>query len=129
MSEFHIPKGENASADQFQFQWLYMNGLLGIIFSVGLVITALKSRDARSWRYGPGTHDFFVLFLLALLFLLYMLTQVLAGIYQCVPFASSTQAGLGVLLQTMVFHSWLLYGQYCLSLYLAKFLLQFQEDS
>lgn len=54
VSEFNIPKGENASEEKFQFQWLYANGLLGVIFSVGVLITALKSTQARSWRYGSG---------------------------------------------------------------------------
>ncbi|XP_042036448.1 boron transporter 4-like [Salvia splendens] len=54
VSEFSIPKGENASEEKFQFQWLYTNGLLSIIFSFGLLITALKSTQARSWRYGSG---------------------------------------------------------------------------
>lgn len=54
VSEFHIPKGENASEEKFQFHWLYTNGLLAIIFSFGVLITALKSTQARSWRYGSG---------------------------------------------------------------------------
>lgn len=54
MSEFRIPKGENASEEKFQFHWLYTNGLLAIIFSFGVLITALKSTQARSWRYGSG---------------------------------------------------------------------------
>ncbi|GER33330.1 HCO3- transporter family [Striga asiatica] len=54
VSEFNIPKGENASEEKYQFEWLYTNGLLAIIFSFGLLITALKSRKARSWRYGSG---------------------------------------------------------------------------
>ncbi|XP_042002703.1 probable boron transporter 7 isoform X2 [Salvia splendens] len=54
VSEFSIPAGENASEEKFQFQWLYTNGLLGVIFSIGVLITALKSTQARSWRYGSG---------------------------------------------------------------------------
>ncbi|KAL3844109.1 hypothetical protein ACJIZ3_001512 [Penstemon smallii] len=60
VSEFHIPKGENVANEQYQFQWLYMNGLLAIIFSFGLLITALKSRDARTWRYGSGWFRSFI---------------------------------------------------------------------
>ncbi|XP_057503274.1 probable boron transporter 6 isoform X2 [Actinidia eriantha] len=52
MSEFHIPKSENPKEQTYQFQWLYTNGLLAVIFSFGLVFSALKSRRARSWRYG-----------------------------------------------------------------------------
>ncbi|KAJ0987941.1 hypothetical protein J5N97_006297 [Dioscorea zingiberensis] len=54
VSEFNIPKGEDQSQSLYQFHWLYTNGLLGIILSIGLLYTALKSRRARSWRYGTG---------------------------------------------------------------------------
>ncbi|XP_073130174.1 boron transporter 4-like [Henckelia pumila] len=60
VSEFFIPKGENSSQENYQFQWLYANGLLGIIFSFGLLITALMSRKARSWRYGTGWFRSFI---------------------------------------------------------------------
>ncbi|XP_057544036.1 boron transporter 4-like isoform X2 [Amaranthus tricolor] len=54
VSEFGIPKGENPSEMKFQFQWRYVNGLLGIIFTFGLLSTALKSRRARAWRYSTS---------------------------------------------------------------------------
>ncbi|KAI3506180.1 hypothetical protein L1887_28536 [Cichorium endivia] len=54
ISEFSIPKGENPTKEEFQFQWLYTNGLLAVIFSFGILITSMKSRGARSWRYGTG---------------------------------------------------------------------------
>lgn len=54
MTEFKIPKDEDSNLDKYQFQWLYANGLLGIIFTFGLVYTALKSRKARFWWYGTG---------------------------------------------------------------------------
>ncbi|KAL8117303.1 boron transporter 4 isoform X1 [Apium graveolens] len=54
VSEFNVPKDESANAEKYQFQWLYTNGLLAIIFSFGLLYTALKSRKARSWWYGTG---------------------------------------------------------------------------
>ncbi|XP_027182678.1 boron transporter 4-like [Coffea eugenioides] len=54
VSEFTIPKGENPTSEAYQFQWLYANGLLAVIFSIGVMITALKSRRARSWQYGTG---------------------------------------------------------------------------
>ncbi|KAL2543872.1 putative boron transporter 6 [Forsythia ovata] len=60
VSEFHIPKGENAADEKYQFQWLYTNGLLAVIFSFGVVITSLKSRRARSWRYGTGFFRSFI---------------------------------------------------------------------
>lgn len=55
MSEFSIPKSENPHEEKFQFQWLYTNGLLAVVFSFGVLLTALKSRRARSWRYATGT--------------------------------------------------------------------------
>ncbi|KAH9714863.1 Boron transporter 4 [Citrus sinensis] len=54
VTEFKIPKDEDSNLDKYQFQWLYANGLLGIIFTFGLVYTALKSRKARFWWYGTG---------------------------------------------------------------------------
>ncbi|XP_060205631.1 boron transporter 4-like [Lycium barbarum] len=54
VSEFSIPKAEDTSSEIYQFHWLYINGLLGIIFTFGLLCTALKSRKARSWWYGTG---------------------------------------------------------------------------
>ncbi|XWS19059.1 hypothetical protein CRYUN_Cryun32bG0098500 [Craigia yunnanensis] len=54
VSEFQIPKAQDAKLEKYQFQWLYTNGLLGIIFTFGLLYTALKSRRARSWWYGTG---------------------------------------------------------------------------
>ncbi|KAK4373141.1 hypothetical protein RND71_008525 [Anisodus tanguticus] len=60
VSEFHIPKSEDPSSEQYQFHWLYTNGLLGIIFTIGLLYTALKSRKARSWWYGTGWFRSFV---------------------------------------------------------------------
>ncbi|KVH88149.1 Bicarbonate transporter, C-terminal [Cynara cardunculus var. scolymus] len=35
ISEFGVPKGENGTAEQYQFHWLYTNGLLAVIFSFG----------------------------------------------------------------------------------------------
>lgn len=54
MSEFGVPKGEDLKAEEYQFQWLYANGLLAIIFSFGVLITSIKSREARFWPYGTG---------------------------------------------------------------------------
>lgn len=54
MSEFEVPDAGNQNSEKDSFQWLYVNGLLGVIFTFGLLITALKSRGARSWRYGTG---------------------------------------------------------------------------
>ncbi|KAF6148644.1 hypothetical protein GIB67_042603 [Kingdonia uniflora] len=52
VSEFKIPKAEDPKFEKYQFQWLYLNEVLATIFSFGLLYTALKSRRARSWRYG-----------------------------------------------------------------------------
>lgn len=60
VSEFEIPKGENAADEKYKFQWLYANGLLAIIFSFGVLITSLKSTTARSWRYGSGMFRSFI---------------------------------------------------------------------
>nr|XP_009786677.1 PREDICTED: boron transporter 4-like isoform X3 [Nicotiana sylvestris] len=60
VSEFHIPKSEDPSSEKYKFHWLYTNGLLGIIFTIGLLYTALKSRKARSWWYGTGWFRSFV---------------------------------------------------------------------
>ncbi|KAL0330821.1 UNVERIFIED_CONTAM: putative boron transporter 7 [Sesamum angustifolium] len=54
VSEFEIPKGENPNEERYQFQWLYVNGLLAVIFSFGVLLTSLRSRKARSWRYGKA---------------------------------------------------------------------------
>ncbi|KAK4837121.1 hypothetical protein QYF36_002966 [Acer negundo] len=54
VSEFEIPKAEDHRLEKYRFQWLYLNGLLGVIFTFGLLYTALKSRKARSWWYGTG---------------------------------------------------------------------------
>ncbi|XP_027333119.1 probable boron transporter 7 [Abrus precatorius] len=54
ISEFGIPKAENPLLEEYQFQWRYTNGLLAIIFSFGVLLTAMKSRRARSWTYGTG---------------------------------------------------------------------------
>ncbi|KAG0489363.1 hypothetical protein HPP92_008174 [Vanilla planifolia] len=60
VSEFSIPKGDDHNETKYMFQWLYANGLLGIIFSLGVLSTALKSRRARAWRYGTGWFRSFI---------------------------------------------------------------------
>ncbi|XP_011081918.1 boron transporter 4-like [Sesamum indicum] len=60
VSEFDIPKGENPNEEKYQFQWLYVNGLLAVIFSFGVLLTSLRSRKARSWRYGTGWFRSFI---------------------------------------------------------------------
>ncbi|KAF9685256.1 hypothetical protein SADUNF_Sadunf03G0035800 [Salix dunnii] len=60
VSEFEIPKAEDPKLDRYQFQWLYTNGLLGIIFTAGFLYTALKSRRARAWWCGTGWFRSFI---------------------------------------------------------------------
>lgn len=55
IGEFLVPKSDDPSLEVYQFQWRYTNGLLAVIFSFGLLYTALKSRRARSWKYGFST--------------------------------------------------------------------------
>ncbi|XP_058112511.1 boron transporter 4-like [Magnolia sinica] len=54
VSEFQMPGREDPNLPENQFQWLYTNGLLGVIFTFGVLLTSLRSREARSWRYGTG---------------------------------------------------------------------------
>ncbi|KAJ7966141.1 Boron transporter-like protein [Quillaja saponaria] len=54
IGEFNIPKAEDTTLVEYQFEWLYTNGLLAVIFSIGLILTAIISRKARSCRYGTG---------------------------------------------------------------------------
>ncbi|PNY17869.1 boron transporter 2-like protein [Trifolium pratense] len=52
--EFHIPEREDPASTEFQSSWRFGNGMFALILSFGLLLTALKSRKARSWRYGSG---------------------------------------------------------------------------
>lgn len=54
VDEFRIPERENIKALQFVPSWRFANGMFAIILSFGLLLTALRSRKARSWRYGAG---------------------------------------------------------------------------
>ncbi|GLT45004.1 hypothetical protein SLA2020_188720 [Shorea laevis] len=54
VGEFKVPEGDNPNLEEYQFQWLYVNGLLGVVFTFGLLLTSLKSTKARSWKYGTG---------------------------------------------------------------------------
>lgn len=59
ISEFQAAEsGHHDESGESNFLWLYTNGLLAVIFSLGLLITALKSRRAKSWKYGFGTSLF-----------------------------------------------------------------------
>lgn len=52
--EFHIPERANPESTEFQSSWRFGNGMFALVLSFGLLLTALRSRKARSWRYGSG---------------------------------------------------------------------------
>ncbi|OVA16700.1 Bicarbonate transporter [Macleaya cordata] len=54
IDEFRIPKRENSSLPEFMPSWRFANGMFALVLSFGLLLTALRSRKARSWRYGSG---------------------------------------------------------------------------
>ncbi|KAI3726966.1 hypothetical protein L1987_66773 [Smallanthus sonchifolius] len=54
VEEFGIPKSEDPNQLAFQPSWRFGNGMFALVLSFGLLITALKSRKARFWRYGAG---------------------------------------------------------------------------
>ncbi|XP_074267586.1 boron transporter 1 [Silene latifolia] len=54
VEEFGIPERENPKAIEFMSSWRFANGMFALVLSFGLVLTALRSRKARSWRYGAG---------------------------------------------------------------------------
>ncbi|KAK7858891.1 putative boron transporter 2 [Quercus suber] len=61
VDEFRIPHGENTSLTEFIPSWRFANGMFALVLSFGLLLTALKSRKARSWRYGSGKSEGFIL--------------------------------------------------------------------
>ncbi|GKU87106.1 hypothetical protein SLEP1_g1556 [Rubroshorea leprosula] len=54
VDEFRIPQRENRNLTEFLPSWRFANGMFALVLSFGLLFTALKSRKARSWRYGCG---------------------------------------------------------------------------
>ncbi|KAI0518596.1 hypothetical protein KFK09_006032 [Dendrobium nobile] len=54
VDEFLIPKRENPKLLEFIPSWRFGNGMFALILSFGLLLTALRSRKARSWPYGCG---------------------------------------------------------------------------
>ncbi|CAA2940983.1 probable boron transporter 2 [Olea europaea subsp. europaea] len=54
VDEFRIPKREDPSSVEFIPSWRFANGMFAVVLSFGLLLTALRSRKARSWRYGTG---------------------------------------------------------------------------
>uniref|UniRef100_M1CKW5 Boron transporter n=1 Tax=Solanum tuberosum TaxID=4113 RepID=M1CKW5_SOLTU len=54
VEEFGIPQRENPRQAAFSPSWRFGNGMFALVLSFGLLLTALRSRKARSWRYGSG---------------------------------------------------------------------------
>lgn len=54
MDEFRIPAREDPKSIEFIPSWRFSNGMFALVLSFGLLFTALRSRKARSWRYGSG---------------------------------------------------------------------------
>ncbi|KAL3824839.1 hypothetical protein ACJIZ3_020868 [Penstemon smallii] len=54
VDEFGIPQRENTKKTEFLPAWRFGNGMFALVLSFGLLLTALQSRKARSWRYGSG---------------------------------------------------------------------------
>ncbi|KAH1259120.1 putative boron transporter 2 [Glycine max] len=47
-------KRQNPKSIEFISSWRFANGMFALVLSFGLLLTALRSRKARSWRYGTG---------------------------------------------------------------------------
>jgi len=54
VEEFRIPERANMKSIEFISSWRFANGMFALVLSFGLLLTGLKSRKARSWRYGSG---------------------------------------------------------------------------
>ncbi|XP_047316836.1 boron transporter 1-like [Impatiens glandulifera] len=54
VEEFGIPQRENPNQTALEPSWRFGNGMFAMVLSFGLLFTALRSRKARSWRYGTG---------------------------------------------------------------------------
>ncbi|KAL1371610.1 hypothetical protein HN51_001844 [Arachis hypogaea] len=55
VEEFGVPhQREGINQIAHESSWLFGNGMFALVLSFGLLFTALRSRKARSWRYGTG---------------------------------------------------------------------------
>lgn len=54
VDEFWTPKREDPRDVALMPSWRFANGMFALVLSFGLLLTALRSRKARSWRYGTG---------------------------------------------------------------------------
>ncbi|MCL7022438.1 hypothetical protein MKW94_015085 [Papaver nudicaule] len=55
VDEFRVPQREDPKQAALLPSWRFGNGMFALVLSFGLLLTALRSRKARSWRYGSGT--------------------------------------------------------------------------
>ncbi|XP_071902176.1 probable boron transporter 2 [Coffea arabica] len=55
VEEFGVPERENPKQTALLPSWRFGNGMFALVLSFGLLLTALRSRKARSWRYGTGS--------------------------------------------------------------------------
>lgn len=58
MEEFGTPKRGNDSPTALLPSWRFGNGMFALVLSFGLLLTAVSSRKARSWRYGAGVYNY-----------------------------------------------------------------------
>ncbi|MCO5609078.1 hypothetical protein L7F22_063300 [Adiantum nelumboides] len=54
IEEFRVPERDDPAHLEFQPSWRFANGMFGLVLSFGLLLTGLRSRQARAWRYGTG---------------------------------------------------------------------------
>ncbi|KAG0471945.1 hypothetical protein HPP92_016491 [Vanilla planifolia] len=54
VDEFRVPEREDPTALEFTSSWRFGNGMFALVLSLSLLFTALRSRTARSWKYGFG---------------------------------------------------------------------------
>ncbi|GLJ25077.1 hypothetical protein SUGI_0479710 [Cryptomeria japonica] len=55
VNEFRVPDRGNVKLEQFQPSWRFAIGMFAVVLSFGLLFSGLRSRKARSWRYGTGS--------------------------------------------------------------------------
>ncbi|KAL2897807.1 putative boron transporter 6 [Bienertia sinuspersici] len=60
IDEFRAPHGRKHGQQGDDFLLIYINGLLALVFSFGVLFTSLKSIKARSWQYGTGWFRSFI---------------------------------------------------------------------
>lgn len=63
VEEFEVPQSQRENSNQTALlpSWRFGNGMFALVLSFGLLLTGLKSRKARSWRYGAGMGFLFIL--------------------------------------------------------------------